>query len=362
MMGAFSKSWQRRVLLWCCLLFLGFSVATVSARWAWGDSGNDLVLTQQQAKEMTSLMMAASRFKTLAQQDFPLAIMTFAATRGLAELHEIDQTLWSPEQSVPGWELFLNGAIQLHVLQTSDRPVVGFYNPFDDTVLLTVWQSRDDLFQIVGAELVMGDWLRTNSSGFDLVPQWLRQKAFLPTMLGMEVATTTCAFEAVFSKKRTSWRSALPILKPESDKSLNYHSVTLMLNDHLLNVLQFRVPAPDNLTLKTCHKLTLELLTVATAGQLGRLLPYVNLTLPNTVKRLEVLPPEWFRGLRTSYYVEGASGCQVFLTSAEQGGACLVLSFSGHDDRLRLRRVDLVDYQFFYQEHAMHKKHLKEGA
>ncbi|MGM0416181.1 MAG: hypothetical protein ACQEQK_04430 [Thermodesulfobacteriota bacterium] len=338
------------------------SVTTVSSSRAGVDSSDDLVLTQEQAKEMTTLIMAANRFKTLAQQDFPLAIMTFAATRGLAELHEIDQTLWSPEQSAPGWNVFLSGAIQLHVLQTSDSSVVGYYNPFDDTILLTVWQPRDDLFQIIGAELLMGDWLRTDTSEFDLVPQWLRQKGFLPTMLGLEVAETTCAFENIFSKNRPSWRSSLPILNPESDKSLNYHSVTLNLNDHLLNVLKFRSPSQDNLTQKTCNKLTSELLAAATEGQLGRLLPYANLTLPNTVKRLKAMSPDWFSGLQASYFVEGASGCQVFLTSAEQGAACLVLSFAGHDDRLRLRRVDLVDYHFFYREYGMNRELLKGGA
>nr|WP_320050424.1 hypothetical protein [uncultured Desulfuromonas sp.] len=348
--------WQRkRMLVLGSLLCLAINAAPVSSCWAANSDQNKIVLTQKQSKDMTSLMFAANRFKTLAQQDFPLAIMTFADTRALAELHEIDQTLWSPEQSIPGWALFWAGAVQLQVPPTAQCSVVGFYNPFDDTILLTAWQKQknDDLFHIVGAELLMGDWLRTATSEFDLAPKWLRHKAFLPTMLGLSVAETICAFEHVFSNTAmTSWRSALPVLNPAFDKQLNYHSVTMMLNDHFLNALEFNSPADDNLTVQTCNKLTAELLSAAEEGRLTRLLPYADLTLPNTLRRLESVPSQWYRGLQTSYYLQTDSGCQVYLTSPESGANCLVFSFQGQDERLRLRRVDLVDYQFFYEEYS----------
>lgn len=304
--------------------------------------------SQKDNKAITSLMISATQFKQMAHNDYAVALLTLATPRGMAQLNEIDLALWSPEQSQAGWQLFFDGGMQIYSLGNITSPLIGYYNPYSDTVLITKWQAHDEIYKISDAELIQADWLHRQSNELSVIPRWLRKEGSLPLALGISVAETTAAFETVFSSKETKqWRQQLSVLNNDSLKSLNYHAAALTLNDHLINQLNYQQPNTD--TMATVQRITGEIVTAAINGTIKNLLPYADKTPQNTVQRLRQLPPQWFASLSVRYAIETNTGSLVFL-SPNQGANSLAIYLEGTGNRLRVRRFDLVDYQHIYTQ------------
>lgn len=308
---------------------------------------------EEDINNMALLVSSVAAFKETAQTDYAKALLAFSTERGMEQLHKIDQSLWEASQAQLGWTSFFDSTVVAYAGIEEKSPAVGLYNPYSDIFLLTVWKKSKDGYQIVDAEMLMGDWIRSDNTDLDIIPLWLRGTQHRPLTLGLSVAKTLLAFEKVFSASTLqNWRKKLPILN-EQDllDEINTPSITLMMNYHLLNLLHFSAPEEDEELLKTCGKRTLDVMKLATDNKLDVLLSVADGTLPQTAQNLKTYPGEWFASLKVANVRTGPEGCLVFLTHPQQTSRNLALFFQGAKSiYLRPKRIDLIDYQHFYNE------------
>jgi hypothetical protein len=194
--------------------------------------------------------------------------------------------------------------------------------------------------------------VRIDNAALDPVPLWLREKIHRPAALGLAVAESILAFERVFDGvSRDKWRSALPILQNDDALyDLNYPALAVILNQHLINVGAIADPTSKESALTACRELAQQLLEQASQGNIGPGLAKAVNTLPETAATLKALKPEWFKSLRVSGVLTDPGGTLIFLTSRDQTSAGLSLFFGGGPKEYRLQRVDLIDFQYFYNQ------------
>lgn len=315
-------------------------------------------------QHLTPLFVTAARFKETARTDFVKAMLTHASADGRERLNAIDTTLWEPQQSPLGWMLFFNSAVRVHSGKPGRFPVVGYYNPFSDMVLITAWKKDKALYRIVDAEMVMGDWLRDRSADLDVVPLWLRERVHRPVALGASVAETLTAFERVFAAADAdNWREKLKILRsPEALDRINYPGAALMLNDHMLGVLDFSNPEDDHTPFAICRRLTVEVMEAAGRGEIKSFLRQADHTPGETAQALGALGGQWYAPMKVAAALSDPEGCLVLLSSPEQTNGSLCLYFAQSSNRFHLKRIDFVDYQQFYGQLRYKRSQQEKGG
>jgi hypothetical protein len=308
--------------------------------------------SQEDLAGLTPLLVSAVRFRTVARTDYEKALLAFSRDKGRHKLWAIDKGFWAPEQSQWAWNIYFSSAVHILGGRRGDSGIVGFYNPYCDAFLLTVWAPSGSGYSLVDAEMVMGDWVRIDNAALDPVPLWLREKIHRPAALGLAVAESILAFERVFDGvSRDKWRSALPILQNDDALyDLNYPALAVILNQHLINVGAIADPTSKESALTACRELAQQLLEQASQGNIGPGLAKAVNTLPETAATLKALKPEWFKSLRVSGVLTDPGGTLIFLTSRDQTSAGLSLFFGGGPKEYRLQRVDLIDFQYFYNQ------------
>ena len=299
-------------------------------------------------KRLAPLMVSAARFKAMARTDFEKALLVFTRDNGRQKMWAIDKGLWTLEQSQWAWMNFFGAAVQVLGGRQGDFGLVGYYNPYCDAFLVTVWQPGPEIHQIVDAEMLMGDWVRNDNDELDPQPLWLRDKVHRPLALGLATAESLLAFERVFaSASRDNWRTTLPVLTNEDALfELNYPGLVLMLNQQLISIGELIVS--QNPALQTCRDLAAKVVSQASEGIIAQSLSMAVDTLPETVEALTSIPPAWFNSLKATGVRTAADGVMVFLSPTERTNASLCLFFKGEAKGYSLRRIDLVDYQTFY--------------
>lgn len=309
--------------------------------------------TEHEIKEMALLITSVASFKETARTDYATALLAFSKERGMEQLHEIDKLLWEASQAQLGWMFFFNGAVVAYAGIEEKSPVIGFYNPYSDTFLITVWARDETTYKVVDAEMLMGDWIRSDNKDLDMMPLWLRGTMHRPVTVGLSVAKTLLSFEKVFAASTLkNWRRKLPILNDQDIlDEINTPSIVIMMNSSLLNLLRFASPEADEDLLKACKLRTFEVMNLAGENNLDVLFSVADDTLPQTAQSLKTYPKEWFSSLKVVNARVGPEGCLVFLTPPQQTNRSLSLFFQGTKSiYLRPKRIDIIDYQFFYNE------------
>ncbi len=333
----------RRSFICCFTILLSFSY-TPSAMAA---------LESEEIEDMALLTSSVAAFKETARTDYAQALLAFSADQGMEQLHEIDKSLWEASQAQLGWRFFFNGAVIAYSGIDEKSPVVGLYNPYSDTFLITVWARDEADYKVVDAELLMGDWIRSDNQDLDILPLWLRGTMHRPVTVGLSVAKSLLSFEKVFSGSTLqNWRKKLSILN-EQDllDEINTPSTVIMMNNYLLNLLNFSAPDADAELLKACKARTLDVMKLAKSRKFDLLFSVADETLPHTAQSLRTYPEEWFSSLTVTNVSTGPEGCLVFVTPPQQTSRSLALFFQGSKSiYLRPKRIDMIDYQFFYNE------------
>lgn len=310
-------------------------------------------LSEDELIDMALLVSSVAAFKETARTDYAKALLAFSKDRGMEQLHQIDLKVWDKSQAQFGWEAFFNSAVVAYADINKKSPAVGLYNPYSDTFLITVWSKGDNTYQITDAEMLMGDWIRSDNQELDIIPLWLRGNQHRPLTLGISVAQTLLSFEKVFSESTVhNWRTKLPILnEKELLEKINTPGITVLMNAHLLNLLDFSNPDKNGELLKTCGERAFNAIKLAADNKSDVLLSVADGTLPQTAQSIKTYPGEWFSSLKVSNVRTGPEGCLVFFSSPQQTNRNLTLFLQGAKSiYLRPKRIDLIDYQFFYDE------------
>lgn len=315
------------------------------------EQGLSSVQSQPELIRLTTLLVGVNRFKQISLGDYEKALLMFATKEAVAKFRNFNTHIWVDTPPKMAWSYFMSSSVHAVAGMGRQQPLVAFYNPWSDVLLITEWRLDADIPRLVDAEMLMGDWLRT-AMALDSAPHWLRTGAFAPAALGASVAQSVAHFEELFQRAGdSSWRKQLPILEDRALLTeLNYPAVALMLLSNLQNIHDFRTltKAADP-KMAACRRLALDLVRTAVKGQFRTLRNTANETLPETWRLLERLDPKWFRTLEAVAVIKGEDGCLVFLSPVFEAVSSLGLFFRGTKDRLTLRRVDVIDYSGFYR-------------
>jgi len=309
-------------------------------------------------------MVAADRFKRTARVDFEKSLLMFTRDQGREKMWALNEG-WGPYAlSQWTWMHFLGAAVQVMGGRQGDFGLVGYYNPYCDAFLITAWDQRSGLPQIVDAEMLMGDWVRNDNDILDPTPLWLREVIHRPLALGLSVAESLISFERVFDGATPSdWRTKLPILRNEEVlHNFNYPGLALMLNQHLIGINALLDADAKDPALVACRQLAARVFEEAAGGRIATSLSTATDTLPDTTTTLLGTPPDWFKELKVAAVRTGTDGVLLFFSPAGRTTASLSLYFSGTPERYTLRRVDLVDYQTFYNRLKYHQYETAKGG
>ena len=351
----------KNISIFCILLFV-FLSAESSKGDILGKSSIPNTKVESRAENvdievMTRLLSTVRRFKEIAQVDYKEALALYADLETKKQFGILNDHIWIETSPEIGWSFFMSVAIHAVGKANGEYPLVAFYNPYSDVFLITAWRMDGETPRMIEADVLMGDWVRTDSPSLSLVPFWLRTEMFKPAALGNSVAKAITAFEAVFlAESGPYWRKRLPVLENQQLLvDVNYLAVSIMLDNSLANIDTFRTAEGANhRLLASCQKLTITSLYEASQGHINRILDSADKTLLETRKILKTLTPEWFETLVAVATLSNNDSCQVFLASMFDASSTLSFLFVKEGSDLALKRIDVVDYTGFY-------KNMKQG-
>jgi hypothetical protein len=154
-----------------------------------------------------AVLRGVRKFRQVAVMDHEFALSMYAAPRVVEQFRHLDRYVWQAGSPRVGWSYFLHTSVLTAAGADGDTPLVAFYNPWADVFLVTAWQVVDGTPRMIDADLLAGEWIRRLSPPpFDLTPAWRRGDLFRPAALGLAVAESLQAFEALFSSSRTPAR------------------------------------------------------------------------------------------------------------------------------------------------------------
>lgn len=299
---------------------------------------------------LTSMAVSASYLKQTAVTDYAKAILAVSTKQGMEALHCIDTEIWELTGSQIGWALFFNSAVQVYSGGDVNAPIIGYYNPFADIFLITALSEDAGIYKIADAALLMGDFIRNESGVLEVIPFWLRGETYRPEAIGRSVALSLLAFERVFSGETLkTWRKRLPVFAAQDSlNEINYTFSALRLNEHLANTLSFSHATTNNQQLENCKAATIEAINIASGGNIDKLLNTADETSQNTAQRLKEISSEWFTTLRLSSVLMDPKGGLVFLSATQPTNSSLAIYLKKTNGEFQAKRIDLVDYQYFY--------------
>jgi len=85
-------------------------------------------------------------------------------------------------------------------------------------------------------------------------------------------------------------------------------------------------------------------------------------TLEHTAKRLKEISPKWFATLRVGAVLTNSKGGLVLLSPTQPTNGSLTISFKETNSKLQVKRIDLVDYQYFYEQISYLQSNNSEGG
>ncbi len=283
--------------------------------------------------------------------DLSPALEKFATPEAIRKFQAFDKKIWNFTNPKVGWSYFLNTSIITFGNMEGKNPVVAFYHPWSDVFLLTSWQVDGDGPKIADAEMLMGDFVRNKGEPpFVPAPAWLRMKTFKPAAVGDATAGAVRDIEAVFSKGSGNWRKAIPALEDrELVTEVNYAGVSLLLLTNLTEIDEIREPLPgEDPRLAPMRAASVKALELARSGKIRDVVKSADETLPAVREALARIPPGNFASLRAISFLLGRESSMVFLVPTEGSGYFVSFLFRGKPNKLKLTRIDLVDYARMY--------------
>ena len=114
------------------------------------------------------------------------------------------------------WQLFLSTAIPFAARADQAAPLIGYYHPASDAMLLTGWQRQADGWRIVSAEVLPGAVVRGEAQPWSLARKWQLQDSYPPEAL----AALTTETARVFAKRFGGSEDPLAALDPRHREGL----------------------------------------------------------------------------------------------------------------------------------------------
>lgn len=321
----------------------------------------------QLSARMTSLLASSRNFQETAITNFFLARHAYASDRGSRKLDEINTTIWTKNTFQYGWMVFFNSAVRVLGKSPEEFPVVGYYNPYSDTMLVTVWMHNGSSHTLVDAEMLMGDLLRRSGkppSNKPILLRLMNSGKDRHAAVGFGVARSMLAFEETLSNATLgNWRRKLGIFNSVADlPHLNNTGVSILVNGHLENISLYIVPDENDRRLIRSRKIVSETIGLLIRGWVEQALDSPRTTPPATVRKvLKTLSPEWYETMGVSFAFGSLDDFIVYLTPFKDTNLCLSLVIKNKNRRSYLDRVDVIDFRSFYNAVKNYQQKSKGG-
>ena len=320
-------------------------------------------ITDTKQKRIASLVFSSKNFQETAAKNYAKALLLLSKDIGKLQLYNIDNALWDTDTSQFGWMTFFNSAISIYNKNPDGFPIVGYYNPYSDILLITIWAEEKNIYKIVDAEILMGYFLHGSSQALNFTPLWLQEKRDYKASLGLSVARTVFAFENIFSSVTyKNWREKLKILHHKDIiDGFNYSGVSIMANSNLLNILNYINPKEDNLRLIKINKFVSKIIRLLSIGKTDEVLAISKAMSAKNIKLLKGISQEWYKTLKISAVISDSDESFVLLSPSKQTNYSLCITIKHMGNNGSEVQIDLIGFQYFYDLLKVNLDKLQKG-
>ncbi len=291
------------------------------------------------------------RFRGTMIADPDKAIRAFAAAAGQSQLSAIAKEMAEAGSDKAGWRYLLGTSVFAAAGLNAPRTLAVFYNPWVDTALFTVWETRREGRRIVEAEWVPGDLVRQANAEIDPQPLWLRGQKYRPAALGEAVVDTVKAIETRFAEPQIAvWRDTLGIKDGRTYHRLIAPIVALRLYETQLRLKALAVPMqgedPKLTPLRTAVAGLIK--TVRTEGFKQPLAEAKDTTATMRTALGKINPKTMFH-LAPVAFVAGDGHATVFLQSSATADFMISARYAERMSGYALQQLEYVPYVATYQ-------------
>lgn len=240
-----------------------------------------------------------------------------------------------------GWQLFLSTAITAAARAGSARPLVGYYHPASDTMLLTAWQRQGDgAWRIASVDVLPGTVVRGAKPPFNLGRVWQQQTVYPPEALAQLTAQTMQAFTGSFTAGDADPLAALPAEVRQGLPTL----AAVPFAQFRAELIPLYAQQPDS---QAILALWAELRGSAESGKTAR-----TGDIAQSVTALGKLSPRVRASLTPVAFISAEQTQVLMLTSQLNPNLSVALQAERNGTEADPRRLDLISYQAFAEASA----------
>ena len=294
-----------------------------------------------QAAEASPLPVAAETFRLLGAAALLKGLQGYGTPETNLRFKALaDDFIATPDWQA-GWQLFLSTAITAVARGDSDRPLVGYYHPASDTLLLTAWQKQGDgSWRIASADVLPGALVRGAKPPLNLGRAWQQQTVYPPEALGQITAQTVQAFTGSFT---TGSADPLAGLTPDVREGLPTLAA-VPFAQFRAELIPLYAQEPDSQAILTLWN---ELRGAAESGQTTR-----TGDIAQSVAALGKLSPKLRASLTPVAFISAEQTQVLMLTSQLNPNLSVALQAERNGTEADPRRLDLISYQAFAEASA----------
>ena len=266
----------------------------------------------------------------------------YADTRVQRYITKRNEEIWPTGGEDTGWAYFFSQSISIIGRLDKTIPVVGFYHPWSDVWLITQWRRSPEP-ELLSAELLLGEWVRTRSDArIDPTPAWLRGDGYRPEQLARAVTGNLQRFDDLVHGEK-DWQNELGLTDPgEFLLRLNYPVLSNNLLFSWTRGLEVWDDQPANKLVGDLRSAYLFFVESGRAGKLSSELAFSGGMNRESFDRLLSLEPDFFELLNPVYWTADEKRATLYLVPGTNSDYCVTLRYTRATAGLLLDRVDLL--------------------
>lgn len=294
-----------------------------------------------QAAEASPLPVAAETFRLLGAAALLKGLQGYGTPETNLRFKALaDDFIATPDWQA-GWQLFLSTAITAVARADSARPLVGYYHPASDTMLLTAWQKQGDgTWRVASVDVLPGTLVRGAKPPFNLGRTWQQQTVYPPEALAQLTAQTMQAFSGSFTAGDADPLAALPADMRQGLPTL----AAVPFAQFRAELIPLYTQQPDS---QAILALWTELRGSAESGKTAR-----TGDIAQSVAALGKLSPKVRASLTPVAFISAEQTQVLMLTSQVNPNLTVALQAERNGTEADPRRLDLISYQAFAEAAA----------
>lgn len=286
---------------------------------------------------------AADDFRILGTDNFYQGLKKYGGETATVRFFAINDELWPFVDETLGWAYFFNSCTIVAPPPQGSWSPVGFYHPYSDVMLVTMWSVEKDRGpRIEDVEVFMGDFLRRRGEApFSAERPWMKTDAYRPVAMLQSANDTIGAFESAFSGSSAQsdrWRREIPGAADEPLLGDNLTGAAMLLTKNFSELRAYGRQGREDPALSDVR------------AQVQRFIHnrgLVDLPDATTARRIQELPEDEWKALRVASYTSSKTRRLVTLAIASSPDRFISLRFEVHGRTVTLERADLLSYSAF---------------